>query len=105
MGIGKLPQRLGDLRMLLFPAFAATESRLRPQTDDSASAFGEAKRDGLAPPPKDSFRYQGVARTIFQRHRSLKRSPFGASQFGCREAEIGNLGRGERQSALRCSVL
>ncbi len=53
MGIGKLTQRLGDLRMLLFPAFAATESRLRPQTDDPASAFGQAKRDSLAPPPKD----------------------------------------------------
>src|SRR6266478_3737094 len=82
MGIGKLTKRLGGLRLLLFPAFAATESRLSPQTDDPAAALGQTKRYGLAPPSKDSFRHQGVARTIFQRHRSLKRSPCGASQFG-----------------------
>src|SRR6266446_7147176 len=82
MGIGKLTKRLGGLWLLLFPAFAATESRLSPQTDDPASALGQTTRYGLAPPPKDSFRHQGVALTIFQRHRSLKRSPFGASQFG-----------------------
>ena len=61
MGIGKLTKRLGSLRLLLFPAFAATESCLSPQTDDPASALGQPKRYGLASPPKDSFRHQGVA--------------------------------------------
>jgi len=105
MGLGKVTQRLGNLRLVLFPAFAATASRWRPQTEDPAAAFGQATRDGLAPPPQDSFRHQGVARTRFQRHRSLKRAPFGASQCGCREAEIGALRRSERRSALPCSVL
>src|SRR6266446_3953872 len=70
MGLGKVTQRLGNLRLVLFPAFAATASRWRPQTEDPAAAFGQATRDGLAPPPQDSFRHQGVARTRFQRHRS-----------------------------------
>jgi hypothetical protein len=100
MGRGKLPPRWGGLRMWLCPACAATASRLSPQTAAPAAALGQAQRDGLAPPPQDRCRHQGVARTLLQRHRSLKRSPFGASQCGCREAESGDGRRSERRSAL-----
>jgi hypothetical protein len=55
MGIRKLTQRLGRLGMLLFPAFATTESRLSSQTDDAASSLGQAKRHGLAPQPKTTW--------------------------------------------------
>lgn len=72
MGIGESTQRLGRLGMLLFPAFATTESGLCPQADDAASSLGQAKRDCLAPPTKDGFRTQGVALTLFQRHLGLK---------------------------------
>lgn len=39
MGVGKLTQRLSHLRMLLFPAFAATESRLRTKTHDPGASL------------------------------------------------------------------
>jgi len=104
MGLGKVTKRLRGLRMLLFPAFAATESRLRASTDEPASSLGEAKRHGLAPPPKHCFRHQGVPRTIFQRHLGLESSSCGAGHLGCREAEIGDLRRTERQPVLQHGV-
>jgi hypothetical protein len=82
LGIGKLTKRWGGLRRLLCPAFAATASRLRPQTAAPAAALGQTTRDGLAPPPTDSCRPQGGALTIFPWHRRLKRAPCGASQCG-----------------------
>ena len=84
MRLGELTQRLSRLRIQLFPAFAPTESRLRPQTDDPGLSLGQAKRHGLAPPTQDGFSHQGVALTIFHRHLGLKGAPFGAGHFGCR---------------------
>ena len=105
MGIGESTQRLDRLRMLLFPAFATTESGLRPHTDDAASSLGQAKRYPLASPTKDGFRPQGVALTIFQRHLGLKRAPFGAAELGCRQAQISYLRRGKRRLPLKRGVL
>jgi hypothetical protein len=51
MGVGTLTQRLRHLRLLRFPAFAATASRWRPKTPDPGASLREAKRYGLAPPP------------------------------------------------------
>jgi urease beta subunit len=91
--------------MLLFPAFATTESGLRPHTDDAASSLGQAKRYPLASPTKDGFRPQGVALTIFQRHLGLKRAPLGAAELGCRQAQISYLRRGKRRLPLKRGVL
>src|SRR5260370_7185167 len=90
MRIRKVTKRLSGLRMLLFPAFATTESGLRSSTDDPASSLGQAKRHGLAPPTKHHFRHQGVPLTIFQRHLGLESSSCGAGHLGCREAGIGD---------------
>jgi hypothetical protein len=95
MSISQLTKRLSGPWVLLFPAFAATESRLRSQADDPASSLGQAKRHRLAAPTKDCFRLQGIALALFQRHLSFKRSPFRATQFGGREAQIGDVRRRE----------
>ena len=84
MGIGKLTQRLRHLRLLLFPAFAATESRLRTKTHDPGASLSQAKRDGLAPPPQDGFRHQGMAGTLVQGPRGLQSSSCGAGHVGGR---------------------
>ena len=84
MGVGKVTKRLGCLRMLIFPAFATTASRLSAQTDDPGSSLCQAKRHSLTPPTKDGFSHQGVAPTIFQRHLCLKSAPLGTSHFGGR---------------------
>src|SRR4029434_8104153 len=39
MGFGELTQGLSHLRMLLFPAFAATEGRLRAQANDPGASL------------------------------------------------------------------
>ena len=86
MRIGELPQRFGHLRLPRFPAFAATASRWRTKTHAPGASRSEAKRYGLAPPPQDGFRHQGIAVTIFQCHLGLKSSSCGAGHWGCREA-------------------
>ena len=55
MSIDKLTKRLSNLCLLLFPVFATTESRLSPQTDDSASSLDQTKRYDLTPLCKDDF--------------------------------------------------
>src|SRR5215468_10382242 len=75
---GQLTQGVSHLRMLLFPACAATEGRLRPETHDASASLGSAQRHRLAAPPKDGFRPQGIAATILQRHLGLKGAPCGA---------------------------
>src|SRR6266404_4385663 len=105
MCIGELTQRFSHLRMPLFPAFAATEGRLRTATHEASASLGQAKRHRLAAPTKDGFRHQGLAATILQRHLGLKGAPCGAGHVGCREAEIGNLGwTGQREAVQRGMV-
>src|SRR6266850_8468968 len=81
IGLGELTQRLGYLRMLLFPALGPTEGRLRTETNNPSSSLRQAKRHGLASPTEEGFGHQGVAPAIFQRHLGLKGAPFGPGHF------------------------
>src|SRR5262252_8906312 len=64
MRIGELTQRFGHLRMPLFPAFAATEGGLRPETQDPCASFGKTHRNSATTPPEDGFGQQGGAPAI-----------------------------------------
>src|SRR5207253_8112097 len=68
MGIGKLTKRCSRLRGLVFPAFASTEGRLRTKTNEPCSSLRQAKRYGLASPPKQGLGPQRAARPISHSH-------------------------------------
>ena len=55
MRIGELTKRCGRLLMLVFPAFASTEGRLRTKTNEPGASLCQAKRHGLASPTKKGF--------------------------------------------------
>jgi hypothetical protein len=86
MRFGELPKRFSRLRLKRFPAFAATEGRLRTKTNDPSASLREAERHGLAAPTEVGFGQERIALTIFQRHLGLKGAPFGSSHFGRRQA-------------------
>src|SRR6266566_5068423 len=76
LGFGELTQGLRHVRMLLFPTCAATEGRWRAQAHDPGASLAEAACHGLAAPPTDGFRHQGMAPTILQGHLGLKSPSF-----------------------------
>src|SRR6266446_3856384 len=55
MRIGELPKCCSRLLGLVFPAFAPTKGRLRTKTNEPGSSLRQAKRHGLASPPKKGF--------------------------------------------------
>src|SRR4029453_12469259 len=105
MGIGKLTKRLGCLRMLLFPASATTEGRLRTKTPEPGASLRQAKRHGLASPPKKGFGQEGATPTIFHRHLGLKGPPCRPAHLGGRQTEVSDLRRTERRSVFKWRVV
>src|SRR5712691_5837376 len=68
MGVGKLTKRLGCLRMLLFPAFATTASRLSAQTDDPGSSLCLSARPSATvwrPQPQTASASRGLPPQYF----------------------------------------
>src|SRR5215475_3738832 len=55
MRIGELTKRCRCLPVPVFPAFASTEGRLRPKTNEPGASLRQAKRHGLASPTKKGF--------------------------------------------------
>src|SRR6266850_2791128 len=55
MRLGKLMKRFSRLRMPLCPAFAATEGRLRPKTNDSGASLRQTACHSLAAPTEEGF--------------------------------------------------
>src|SRR2546430_576372 len=91
--------------MCVFPAFATTASRLRPETHDPRTPLGKTCLNGPTAPPEDGFGQQRIAPTIFHGHLSLKGTPFRPSHFGGCQAQIGNLRRIKRLMRFQCRVL
>src|SRR5919199_4469235 len=91
--------------MRVFPAFAPTEGRLRPETDDPRTSLGKTDLNSPTAPPKDGFGQQRMAPTILQGHLSLKGPPLRASHFRGGQAQISNLRRAKRWMRFPWRVL
>jgi hypothetical protein len=72
MGFCQRPQRLRDLRVLLFPEPIPAEGRLRAHAADPGTLLMQPQLNGLTAPSEHPLRLAGIASTIFQRHRRLE---------------------------------
>jgi hypothetical protein len=75
MGFSQLVQRLSGLGVPLFPPFAPTEGRLRPETPDTRTSLGKPHGNRMTPPTEDRFGEERVASTVFHGHLGLKGAP------------------------------
>src|SRR5262249_46653807 len=101
----QLAQGVRCLWMYVFPAFAAAESRLRPETPDSRTSLSEPYCNGMPAPPEDGLGQRTISSTILQGHLSLKGTPLRSSHFGGRQAQISNLRWTKRLMRFQCRVL
>jgi hypothetical protein len=94
-----------SLGRCVFPAFAAAEGRLRPETPDPCASFGKTPLNGMTTPPEDGFGQQRGAPTIFQGHLSLKGPSCRSRHFGGRQAHISARRRTKRLMGCQRRVL
>ena len=81
----------GSLRLVIFPAFPATEGGLGTQTRHVRASLGQAYFEGFPAPPKQTLSVARVACAVLLRHLRLKGSPFGPGHLRGGQAQIGNL--------------